>query len=154
MGNSASATLFYGYAFNKENAWPWEDDDDLDYDYEKWESFRERDWEAVHFYIHLVLGKTEAEVDAMGWEERSKIEKTMPFVMDTWGYLDGQGCWAVMPKDEKACHSCSWDGPQAINPKDMDPEAEWDEVLKEAAEKMGFILDGQEPGWHIVCSYG
>jgi len=152
MGNSASATLFYGYAFNKESTWPWQGEGEEEDD--KYESFSDRDWETEHFYIHRVLGKTEAEVDAMDWKERSKIEKSIPVEVGYWGYLDGQSCYLIHPRDDRAAIHCSWDGPETVDPANMVPNPEWDGVLKEFAEKMGVILDGQEPAWHIVCTYG
>jgi hypothetical protein len=152
MGNSASATLFYGYAFDNENVWPWQSEEEEAW--EEYESYSDRDWDTEHFYIHKVLGKTEAEVDAMGWEERSKHEKSMLCEVASWGYLDGQSCYFIHPRDERACIHASWDGPETIDPAKMTPNPEWDIVLKEFAEKMGVILDGQEPAWHIVCTYG
>lgn len=149
MGRSPRANIFYGYAFTPENTWPWEVGKEDDY--EKWESFRERDWELSHFYVHLVLGKTEEEVDAMGWEERSELAKSCQVELGHWGYSE-EPCYYLRPKDKKADLMFSWDSAEILDTGKLKVNPEWATVLKEFCEKAGVDTKGKDPTWHIVVS--
>lgn len=146
MGRSPTANVFYGFAFEGENTWPWEDDD-----YEKWEAFRDHDWDEEHFFIHNFLGKTEAEINAMEWKERSELFKSCQVKVGRWGYSE-EPSYFICPKDTKACVMGTWDGATSLNPKNFETNPEWDAVLTEYCEKMGIDTKGKKPGWTLVVS--
>lgn len=151
MGKSAGATLFYGYVFDEENTYPWLDPDD----YDKNETFDDRDWEESHHYVHRALGKTEEEIDAMKYTLIDDLFEQCPVKIGAWGYLyEGQDCYLIHPKDDAAVITAGWDTPASVDLTSLTSNPEWDVVLKTFAEQMGIDLKGQEPGWHLVASYG
>ncbi len=121
MSSSASATLFYGYLFDDAGIYPWQDEDDWDSN----ESFQERDWEPEHFWIHRVLGKTESEVDAMGYKERGDLYRQVPVELGHWGYLE-ESSYFIRPKSVKAEYQCDWSGSVKIDSSKLIVNPEWD----------------------------
>jgi len=152
MGSSASANLFYGYVFDQEGVFPWENEND---DYEISESRRDRNWEVEHYWLHIVLGKSEEEIDSMEYKVRRDLTKNIAVEVCSWGALyDGSSCYYIRPKDKKADICVSWDTPTVIKPSEMPVNSEWDTVLKKFARDIMIDLKGQTPAWHLVASYG
>jgi hypothetical protein len=149
MGQSPSATIFFGYAFNEPSTMP----GTPEFGYED-ENDPRHGWEPCQHYFHKVLKKTVEEIEEMGWEESRDLWAAIPIEFEWWGYMD-DSCYMIHPTGVFVTNS--WDAPLKLDTdmfKNNDAQVAWIEPLKKFIKDMDIDVKGEEPAWHLVVSYG
>lgn len=155
MGSRPNATIFFGYEFSNDGAYPWENRDD--WEDEDWTLQEAReDWDPRDYYIYKVLGKDPNE---MGYEEKKAIWAEVGVEVDQWGVLfdSDQSCYCIYPTG--VFLNTDWDDCIEI-PIEMfdihDPKHYETKIapLNKFVEAMGIDLQGQTAKWRLAASYG